>query len=44
MIGETTENEFIAILDKISFIDFTKPATVDELEQQIKEFIGKVSK
>jgi len=29
-------------MDKISFIEFTKPATVDELEQQIKEFIGKV--
>ena len=44
VIGETTDNELIAIMDKISFIDFTKPATVDELEQQIKEFIGKVSK
>ena len=44
VIGETTDNEFIAIMDKISFIDFTEPATVDELEQQIKEFIGKVSK
>ena len=44
VIGETTDNKFIAIMDKISFIDVTKPATVDELEQQIKEFIGKVSK
>ena len=44
MIGETTDNEFIAIMDKISFIDVTKPATVDKMEQQIKEFIGKVSK
>ena len=44
VIGETTDNEFIAIMDKISFIDFTKPATVGELEQQIKEFIRKVSK
>ena len=44
VIGETTDNEFIAIMDKISFIDVTKPATVDKMEQQIKEFIGKVSK
>ena len=44
VIGETIDNEFVAIMDKISFIDFTKPANVEELEQQIKEFIGKVSK
>ena len=44
VIGETIDNEFVAIMDKISFIDFTKPANVGELEQQIKEFIGKVSK
>ena len=44
VIGETTNNEFIVIMDKISFIEFTKPANVGELEQQIKEFIGKVSK
>ena len=43
VIGETTDNEFIAIMDKLSFVDLTKSATVDELEQQIKEFIGKVS-
>ena len=44
VIGETTDNEFIAIMDKISFIDVTKPTTVDKMEQQIKEFIRKVSK
>ena len=44
VIGETIDNEFVAIMDKISFIDFTKLANVEELEQQIKEFIGKVSK
>ena len=40
VIGETIDYEFIALMDKISFIDFTKPTNVLELEQQIKESVG----
>ena len=44
VIGETTDNEFIVIMEKISFIDVKKPNNVGELEQQIKEHLGMVSK
>ena len=44
VIGETTDNEFIVIMEKISFIDVKKPNNVGELEQQIKEQLGMVSK
>ena len=42
VIGETTDDEFIVIMEKISFIDLKKPSNVEELEQHIKEFIGRV--
>ena len=43
VIGETTDNEFIVIMEKISFIDVKKPNNVGELERQIKEHLGMVS-
>ena len=39
VIGETTENELVELMDNISFVDFTKPSNVEELEQQIRESI-----
>ena len=39
VIGETTENELVELMDNISFVDFTKPSNVEELEQQIIESI-----
>ena len=39
VIGETTENELVELMDNISFADFTKPSNVEELEQQIRESI-----
>ena len=39
VIGETTDNEFIMIMEKISFIDVKKPNNVGELEQQIKSIL-----
>lgn len=39
VIGETTENELVELMDNISFVDFTKPTNVDELEKQLRESI-----
>ena len=39
VIGETNENELVELMDNISFVDFTKPSNVEELEQQIRESI-----
>jgi len=39
VIGETTENKLVELMDNISFVDFTKPTNVDELEEQLRESI-----
>lgn len=39
VIGETNENELVELMDNISFVDFTKPTNVDELEKQLRESI-----
>jgi hypothetical protein len=37
VIGETFENEFKQIMDKISFIDFGKPTNVRELKEYFSQ-------
>ena len=37
VIGETFENEFKEIMDKISFIDFGKPTNVRELKEYFSQ-------
>lgn len=39
VIGETTDNELVELMDNISFVDFTKPTNVEELEEQLRESI-----
>ena len=39
VIGETTDNELVELMDNISFVDFSKPTNVEELEEQLRESI-----
>ena len=40
VVGETFENKFKQIMDKISFIDWGKPTNVKELSEYFFEIIG----
>jgi hypothetical protein len=37
VIGETTENELVELMDNISFVDFTKPTNVRELKEYFSQ-------